>query len=142
MRSLLHVSRACKCSFGKATCTTALVYCCFLVLVLFLSEAPLHSLEQTSVFFKIARALCLYPVALTCCAVNFADRSPSSQGRCNLRSQTFSVSLLDLWGPGQNCFKTWGLTAKVELGRDREAVQVQRQNQTSSPVFPSDLSMR
>lgn len=100
--------------------------------LLLLPHPAFISLQSTTSFFrtnkyifKIARALCPHPVALTRCAVNFADRSSFPRGRCNLHSQTFSVLLLDSWLPGQNCFRAWGLTARVGLGRARGDVQVQ-----------------
>lgn len=97
--------------------------------LLLLPHPGFISLQSTTSFFRtnkyifiIARALCPHPVALTRCVVNFADHPSFPRGRCNLHSQTFSVSLLDLWLPGQNCFRAWGLTARVraepgELGR-------------------------
>lgn len=96
------------------------------------------SLQSTTSFFrtnkyifKIARALCPHLVAPTFCAVNFADRSSFPLGRCNLHSSTFSVSSLDSWLPGQNCFRS-----QSGAGQSQGSCAGTKTNPTSSPVIP------
>lgn len=85
---------------------------------LFISLWSTTSAFRTNKYiFKIASALCLHPLALICCAVNFADRSNFPQRRCNSCFQIFPIFFpLDLGLLGLNCTQTCGLTG-VGQGR-------------------------
>lgn len=63
-------------------------------------QSTTSSFRTNKYIFKTAGALCPHPVALTCCAVNFADRSSFPQGRCNIHSQNlfcFFAGLVAAW---------------------------------------------